>query len=74
MAKPKPKKTDKVDYRNCKIEILHYDTDTEIRVDGKTVDIQRDSDTGAYLSPEAPYQTYATPEEAAKAVVDRRQE
>lgn len=74
MAQKKPKKVDKLDYKDCKIEIRHFDVDKEVRIDSDDVTVEQDPDTGAYRSPEAPYQRYGTLEELAKAVIDARKE
>ncbi len=73
MAK-KPKNVRKIDYQNCKIEIVKHDVTEELKIDAKAVETSRDADTGAYVSPEAPYRPHGSLEELAKAIVDSRQQ
>lgn len=72
-SKPKPKATEKLKYNGCDIEIQQYDVAEEVLIDKKQLTFDRDSDTGAYISPEAAYRSYGTLEELAKAVIDDRQ-
>ncbi len=73
MAK-KSKHVKKLDHQGCKIEIATYDVTEELKIDAKTIATSRDADTGAYVSPEAPYQAHGSLEELGKAIVDFRQE
>ncbi len=73
MAK-KPKNVQKIDYRNCKIEIATHDVTEELKIDGKATETSRDADTGGYVSSEAPYQVHGSLEELAKAIVEIRQQ
>ena len=74
MPERKKKVVSDLEYRNCKIQVLERDVGHELHIDGKTTPAQRDADTGAYVSPEAPYQSFGTLEDLAKAIVDRRNE
>ncbi len=73
MAK-KPKNVKKLDHQGCKIEIETHDVTDELKIDAKTIETSRDADTGAYVSPEAPYQAHGSLEELGKAIADIRQE
>ncbi len=73
MAK-KPKNVKKLDHHGCKIEIVTHDVTEELKIDAKTIETSRDADTGAYVSPEAPYQAHGSLEELGKAIADIRQE
>lgn len=72
MAK-KPKHVKKLDHQGCKIEIVTHDVTEELKIDAKTIETSRDADTGAYVSPEAPYQAHGSLEELGKAIADIRQ-
>ena len=73
MAKSKkPKKVDEFTYKNCKVQTDHFDVDQVLKIDKKEVPVDRDADTGAYVSREAPYQSFGTLDELAKAVIDCR--
>jgi len=61
-------------YRGSKIEVVAKAVANEVQVDGKAVVTSRDSDTGAYISREAPYIHYGSLEEVAQAVIDAKQE
>lgn len=72
MAK-KPKNVKKLDHQGCKIEIVTHDVTEELKIDAKKIETSRDADTGAYVSPEAPYQAHGSLEELGKAIADNRQ-
>ena len=72
MSKSKPKTTEKIKYKNCEIVIQQFDVEQKVLIDKKTLAFDRDSDTGAYISPEAAYRSFGTLEELAKAAIDDR--
>lgn len=71
-ASKKPKQTDASVYKKCQIQIEHFDVDQVLKIDKKKIPVDRDADTSAYVSSEAPYETFGTLEELAKAIIDRR--
>ena len=73
MAK-KPTNVKTLDHQGCKIEIVTHDVTEELKIDTKTTETSRDADTGAYVSPEAPYQAHGSLEELGKAIVEIRQQ
>ena len=74
MAKTKstPKSVDKLEYGSSKIEIQQFDVEQKVKIDGNEIPVHRDPSTGAFITSEAPYRQYGSPEEAAKAVIDLR--
>ena len=72
MAKKKSL-TNSFEYKGCKVEIHSKDGAEELRIDEEKIAIDRDADTGAYCSPDLPYQVHGTPEEIAKAIVDTKE-
>jgi len=74
MASKKKKVLNELKYRDRKIEVVEENVGQGVQIDGKKTLVERDADTGAYVSPEAPYETYGTLEDLAKAIVDRRRE
>lgn len=74
MAGKKKKVLNELKYRDRKIEVVEENVGQGVHIDGKKALAERDADTGAYVSPEAPYETYGTLEDLAKAIVDRRRE
>ena len=73
MAKKKAKKVEKSKYKDCEIEITFYDVEQELSIDKKVVDVLQDADTGAYSSPDLPYQTYGSLTEMAEKIIDSRE-
>ena len=71
MAKP-GKEVRKLEFKQCKVEIVSQDVTQELILDGKPVKTSRDSDTGAYVCSDLPYQEFGSLEEIAKALVDAR--
>ncbi len=67
------KKSEKINYKECKIEITKEKFDYGAKIDGKTVKLSRDSDTGAYYCSDIPYQTFGSPEILCKAIVDEKE-
>ena len=73
MAKKKQQVIEEVDYKNSKIQVV-ADPQThaqELHIDDRVVHVERDDDTGAYYSPELPYQTHGSIQELAKALIDK---
>jgi len=50
------------------------DAEERLEVGGQPIQIDRDPDTGAYVSPDIPYESYASADELAQALIDRRAE
>lgn len=70
----KDKILEKITYKNCEIAIVEKVHAHEVQLDNKPISIARDADTGAYVSPECPYQTFGSLIELGKVIVDMRQE
>jgi len=60
------------DYKGSKIEVVMKSATHMVQLDGKLVDTDRDPDSGAYVSPDLPYQVFGSLEEIAQAVVDTK--
>ena len=73
MAKKK-KAAQSCDYKGCKIDVEVEGVVEGLKIDGTAVEIERDVDTSAYASPEAPYRVYGSLEELGKGIVDVRAE
>lgn len=66
--------TQSFEHQGCKVTITAKGVEETLTIDGTKVPVERDGDTGAYASPDAPYKACGSIEELAKCVVSNRQE
>ena len=64
--------TSRLEHMGHQIEIAERDDGAEITIDGKAVEVLRDSDSGQFISPELPYRTYESAEALAKSAAEER--
>ena len=57
-------------YKGSKMEITTDKAIKKLIIDGKSIPIERDVDTGAYSCEPLPYQYFGTLEELGKAIID----
>lgn len=61
---------EKIEYRNKKIE-FEESLNPEIRIDGKPVQVNYDSDANTFNAGELPYRSFESVKELAKAIVEQ---
>ena len=59
-------------YKDCEIDIAHFDAEQSLLIDKKETEHYRDADNGTYLSPDLPYQCFGSLQELAEAIIDEK--